>query len=124
MLAVLADSIGELLGIMGRAGVDRTLAVETLVFMLQRVATKRQQLLDRDTQPRFSGNALLKDLRLAGAAREELRFDAPVMDCALAEFERIVETGIGDEDYIAAALALERAENVAALGEVHNAERY
>lgn len=114
MLAVLADSIGELLGIMGRAGVDRSLAVETLVFMLQRVATKRQQLLDGDTQARFSANALLKDLRIAGAAREDLEFDAPVMDCAFAEFERIVETGIGDQDYIAAALALERA---VALGE-------
>jgi 3-hydroxyisobutyrate dehydrogenase-like beta-hydroxyacid dehydrogenase len=122
MLAVLADSIGELLGIMGRAGVDRTLAVETLIFMLQRVATKRQQLLDRDSEPRFSANALLKDLRLAGTAREDLRFDAPVMDCALAEFERIVESGIGERDYIAATLALER-ENVAALGEGHNAER-
>lgn len=116
MLAVLADSIGELLGIMGRAGVDRSLAVETLVFMLQRVATKRQQLLDHDTQARFSANALLKDLRLAGAAREDLRFDAPVMDCALAEFEQLVDTGIGDQDYIAAALALEGA-RAAALGE-------
>ncbi|MGA7355432.1 MAG: NAD(P)-dependent oxidoreductase [Candidatus Cybelea sp.] len=123
MLAVLAESIGELLGIMGRAGVDRTLAVETLIFMLQRVATKRQQLLERDSQPRFSANALLKDLRLASTAREDLRFDAAVMDCALAEFERIVESGIGEQDYIATTLALERAENGAALGEGDNAER-
>ena len=109
MLAVLADSIGELLGIMGRAGVDRTLAVETLVFMLQRVATKRQQLLDRDTQPRFSGNALLKDLCLAGAARRRLHASAPVMDRASAEFERVLGSGVENEDYIAVALALERA---------------
>jgi hypothetical protein len=32
------------------------------------------------------------------------------MDCALAEFERAVETGVGNEDYIAVGLALERAE--------------
>jgi 3-hydroxyisobutyrate dehydrogenase-like beta-hydroxyacid dehydrogenase len=109
MLGVIADSIGELLGIMGRAGVDRPHAVATLMQAIERVATKRQQLLDRDTQPRFSASALLKDLRLARAAREALHARAPVMDCAFAEFERAVATGVGDEDYIAVGLALERA---------------
>jgi 3-hydroxyisobutyrate dehydrogenase-like beta-hydroxyacid dehydrogenase len=110
MLAVLADSIGELLGIMGRAGVDRSLAIETLVYMLERVATKREQLLERDTQPRFSAGALLKDLHLAHAARQSLDVNAPLMDCALAEFKNAVATGLGDQDYIAVGLALERAE--------------
>jgi 3-hydroxyisobutyrate dehydrogenase-like beta-hydroxyacid dehydrogenase len=107
MLAVLAESIGELLGTMRRAGVDRALAVETLVYMLERVATKRQQLIDGDTRPRFSANALVKDLRLANAARQMLQVFAPVIDVASAEFERAVETGLGDEDYIAIGLALE-----------------
>lgn len=111
VLAVLADSIGELLAILGRAGVDRALAIETLVYMLERVATKRNQLLERDTQPRFSANALLKDLRLAYAAREALHVSAPLMDRALAEFERAVETGVGDEDYIAVGLAVERSDS-------------
>lgn len=111
VLAVLADSIGELLAILGRAGVDRALAIETLVYMLERVATKRSQLLERDTQPRFSANALLKDLRLAYAAREALHVSAPLMDRALAEFERAVETGVGDEDYIAVGLAVERSDS-------------
>jgi hypothetical protein len=35
-----------------------------------------------------------------------------VLDCALAEFEKAVETGLGNEDYIAVGLALERAEVV------------
>jgi 3-hydroxyisobutyrate dehydrogenase-like beta-hydroxyacid dehydrogenase len=109
MLAVLADSIGELLGILERAGVERALAVETLVYMLERVGTKRQQLLDRDTQPRFSAGALLKDLYLARSAREALQLTAPLMDEAFAEFENAVKTGLGDEDYIAVSLALERA---------------
>jgi 3-hydroxyisobutyrate dehydrogenase len=109
MLCVNADAIGELLGIMARAGVDRTLAVDALVQALERVATKRQQLLERDTQPRFSANALLKDLRLARVARESLNVDAPLMECALGEFERAVATGVGNEDYIAVGLALERA---------------
>jgi 3-hydroxyisobutyrate dehydrogenase-like beta-hydroxyacid dehydrogenase len=112
MLGVAADSIGELLGVLGRAGVDRTLAVDTLVNALERVATKRQQLIERDTQPRFSTGALLKDLRLAHAARQRLHANAPLMDCALAEFENAVETGVGNEDYIAVGLALEHAEVV------------
>jgi 3-hydroxyisobutyrate dehydrogenase-like beta-hydroxyacid dehydrogenase len=81
--------------------------------MLERVATKRQQLLEGDTRPRFSANALLKDLRLARAAREALRMDAPLMDRAFGEFEAALATGVGDEDYIGVALALERAEAVA-----------
>jgi 3-hydroxyisobutyrate dehydrogenase-like beta-hydroxyacid dehydrogenase len=113
MLGVIADSIGELLGTMGRAGVDRALAIDTLLYMLERVATKRQQLLERDTRPRFSANALLKDLRLARAARQSLNVDAPVMDCALAEFEKAVETGLGNEDYIAVGMALERPDGFA-----------
>ena len=107
MLCVNADAIGELLGIMARAGVDRTLAVDALVQALERVATKRQQLIERDTQPRFSGNALLKDLRLARVARQSLHVDAPLMECALAEFERAIETGLGNEDYIAVGLSQE-----------------
>ncbi|MGC1379669.1 MAG: NAD(P)-dependent oxidoreductase [Candidatus Baltobacteraceae bacterium] len=110
MLAVLADSLGELLGILGRAGVDRALAVNTLVYMLERVATKREQLLARDTQPRFSAGALLKDLRLALAARKDLQVNAPVMECALLEFERMVETGLSNEDYIAVSLAYEQSQ--------------
>jgi len=33
--------------------------------------------------------------------------DAPLMECALAEFERAIETGLGNEDYIAVGLAQE-----------------
>ncbi|HEX3456835.1 MAG TPA: NAD(P)-dependent oxidoreductase [Candidatus Baltobacteraceae bacterium] len=109
MLAVLADSIGELLAIAAKAGVNRDLTIDALVQALGRVATKRQQLIERDTQPRFSANALLKDLRLARAARQDLGANAPLMDLAFAEFEKAIESArAGDEDYIAAGLALER----------------
>jgi 3-hydroxyisobutyrate dehydrogenase-like beta-hydroxyacid dehydrogenase len=107
VLGVIADAMGELLAVAERAGIDRTLAIETLVFAFERVSGKRQQLLDRDEEPRFSASALLKDLRLAKAARESLDVDAPVMDSALAEFERLVNSGLGDHDYIAVALARE-----------------
>jgi 3-hydroxyisobutyrate dehydrogenase-like beta-hydroxyacid dehydrogenase len=109
MLCVNADAIGELLSVMRRAGVDRELAVNTLVQAIERVATKRTQLIEGDMKPRFSANALLKDLRLAQNARHALAVDAPLLECALAEFERAVGCGVGEDDYIAAAAALEHA---------------
>ncbi len=108
VLGVVAGSVGELLGLMARAGVDRDLAVDTLVNALERTATKRQQLHERDTEPRFSTNALLKDLRLAAATRQSLQVNAPLMDRVLAQCENAVETGVGNEDYIAIGLALEQ----------------
>ena len=108
LLCANAGAIGELLGIMRRAGVDRTMAVETLAQALERVATKRRQLIEGDTEPRFSAGALLKDLRLARDARRRLNANAPLMDEAFARFEEAVATGIGDRDYIAVSLALER----------------
>lgn len=108
MLAVVADAIGELLAIMREAGVDRTLAVETLFYMLGRVGTKKQQVLECDTEPRFSANALLKDLRLADATRQVMGARASLMATALAEFAAAVDGGAGNRDYIAAALVRER----------------
>jgi 3-hydroxyisobutyrate dehydrogenase-like beta-hydroxyacid dehydrogenase len=53
------------------------------------------------------GAALLKDLRLAKDARNSVNAGGDVMDCVLAEFEKMVETGLGDRDYIAVALERE-----------------
>jgi 3-hydroxyisobutyrate dehydrogenase-like beta-hydroxyacid dehydrogenase len=108
MLCVNADAIGELLAIMRRAGVDRDMAVNALMQALERIATKRAQLLEGDLKPRFSANALLKDLHLAREARLALDVKTPLLECALAEYERAVELGTGDDDYIAAAVTLER----------------
>lgn len=108
VLGIIADSMGELLDVLERGGVDRTLAIDTLVHAFERAGGKRQQLVDRDTKARFSADALLKDLRLAKAARKELEIEAPVMDCVLKEFEDVVASGLGDQDYIAVALSVEQ----------------
>lgn len=104
VLGVIADSVGELLRMTENAGVDRTLAIDTIVHAFERAGGKRQQLVDRDTKPRFSASALLKDLRLAKDARESVKASGSVMDCVLAEFEQTVGQGLGDRDYIAVAL--------------------
>jgi 3-hydroxyisobutyrate dehydrogenase-like beta-hydroxyacid dehydrogenase len=107
ILGIIADSLGELLRITESAGVDRTLAIDLFVRAFERAGGKRQQLLDRDTAPRFSAAALLKDLRLAKEARASVSQDAHVLDCVLKEFETAVAGGIGDRDYVAVALAAE-----------------
>ena len=106
-LGVIADSAGELLRMTGNAGVDRTLAIDAIVHAFERAGGKRAQLVDRDTAPRFSASALLKDLRLAKDARNSVNAGGDVMDCVLAEFEQMVEMGLGDRDYIAVALERE-----------------
>lgn len=108
MLCVNAGAIGELLGIMRKAGVDRALAIDTLFMALERVGTKRDMLKENDMRARFSGNALQKDLQLAKAARANLSAETPLLDCAAEEFARAIEMGVGDDDYIAVAAALER----------------
>src|SRR5580700_1698536 len=109
VLGVIADSVGELLRMTDGAGVDRTLAIDTIAHAFERAGGKRNQLVDRDTEPRFSASALLKDLRLPRDARKSVSAGGEVMDCVLAEFERAVERGLGDRDYIAVALEREAA---------------
>jgi 3-hydroxyisobutyrate dehydrogenase-like beta-hydroxyacid dehydrogenase len=104
VLGVIADSVGELLRMTDSAGVDRTLAIDTIVHAFERAGGKRKQLVDRDTEPRFSASALLKDLRLARDARQSVNAAGEVMDCVLLEFEKTVARGLGDRDYIAVAL--------------------
>ncbi len=104
VLGVIADSVGELLRMTDSAGVDRALAIDTIVHAFERAGGKRKQLVDRDTEPRFSASALLKDLRLARDARRSVNAGGEVMDCVLVEFEKTVERGLGDRDYIAVAL--------------------
>jgi 3-hydroxyisobutyrate dehydrogenase-like beta-hydroxyacid dehydrogenase len=109
VLGVIADSVGELLRMTDGAGVDRTLAIDTIVHAFERAGGKRQQLIDRDSEPRFSASALLKDLRLARDARRSVNAGGDVMDCVLDEFEKTVERTLGDRDYIVVALERESA---------------
>lgn len=107
ILGVIADSIGELLRINDKAGVDRALTIETVLRAFERAPLKRSALLDRDTTARFSAGALLKDLHLATDARRSIGAEAPVLDCVTAGFEEAVGTGLADRDYISVSLALE-----------------
>ncbi len=111
ILGIGAATWGELLRFCERAGVDRRLAADIISLAAGRVATgKTQQILDRDAAPRFSLNALLKDLRLARDAAQRAHVAVPILENVLPQFEAAAASGLGDRDYIALALALESAE--------------
>jgi len=105
VIGAVAETLAELLAMCERAGVDRRTAVESINGAFGRVAnSKTQQLLDRDSEPRFSLNALLKDLQLARAAAQAVHVPTPVLDCVLPEVQRAASNGLGDRDYIVVAL--------------------
>lgn len=105
ILAVFAETLGELLTLCDRAGVERRLAVETLTTTFQRApASKTQQLLSDDSEPRFSLSALLKDLELAHGSIAALGVRMPVLETVLPLIRREAARGLGDRDYIVAAL--------------------
>jgi 3-hydroxyisobutyrate dehydrogenase-like beta-hydroxyacid dehydrogenase len=107
VLGIVAESVGELLRVSERAGVDRALAIETVLHAFARAPGKKQQLLERDPKPRFTVSALLKDLLLAEAAYGKVNAPAAILDCVLPSFERAAKAGLNDVDYIAVALAIE-----------------
>jgi 3-hydroxyisobutyrate dehydrogenase len=105
IIGVVADTLAQLLALCERAGIDRRLAVETLTSAFGRIASsKTQQLLDRDSEPRFSLDALLKDLLLAREAAQSVHVPTPILECVLPRIQAATSSGLGDRDYIAVAL--------------------
>lgn len=107
ILAVTAETLGELLALCDRAGIDHALAVQMLMGTFERVVKgKEQPLLERDSQPRFALGALYKDLQLARGAAGSLGESMPVFDATISQVERAMQNGLGERDYIV--LAIER----------------
>jgi len=105
IIGIVAETLAELLQLCDRAGIDRRVAVESLTGAFGRIAnSKTQQLLDRDSKPRFSLNALLKDLLLSREAAGTLHVPVPILDCILPSIQSAAASGLGDRDYIALAL--------------------
>lgn len=115
IIGVVAVTLAEVLAVCERAGVDRQLAIESITGAFGRVASSKvQQLLDRDSAPRFSLNALLKDLRLAREAAESVKVPTPILGFVVPAIESAAARGFGDRDYIAVALEPELSGQAAA----------
>lgn len=105
IIGVVAETLSELIADCERGGVDRRLAVESLTNAFGRIAgSKVKQLLDRDSEPRFSLNALLKDLLLARDAAQSAQVAIPILECVLPRIQAAASSGLGERDYIALAL--------------------
>jgi len=105
VIGVVAETLAELLQLCDQAGIDHRLAVESVSGAFARTASsKTQQLLDRDSEPRFSLSALLKDLQLASEAAASLRVPLSILDCVIPAVQRAAASGLGNRDYIALAL--------------------
>jgi len=106
IIGVVAESLHELLKLCTQAGIDQTLAVDSLTGAFGRIAnSKVQQLHDRDTRPRFSLGALYKDLQLARDSAASVDVALPLLDVVLPAVQHGVDQGLSDSDYISLVFA-------------------
>jgi 3-hydroxyisobutyrate dehydrogenase-like beta-hydroxyacid dehydrogenase len=102
IIGIIAESLRELLTLCERAGVDANVAVDSLTGAFGRIAgSKIQQLHDHDTQPRFSLDALHKDLLLARDAGVSEGVPLRLLEAVIPSVEQAIDRGLGERDYIA-----------------------
>jgi 3-hydroxyisobutyrate dehydrogenase-like beta-hydroxyacid dehydrogenase len=105
IIGIVAESLRELLAFCERAGVDENVAVESLTGAFGRIASSKiQQLHDHDTRPRFSLDALHKDLLLARDAGKSIDVPLPLVETVIPPVEQAIGKGLGERDYIALAI--------------------
>ena len=101
IIGIIAESLRELLTFCERAGVDPNVATESLTGAFGRIASSKiQQLHDHDTRPRFSLDALHKDLLLARDAGASVNVPLRLLDAVIPSVEQAIERGLGERDYI------------------------
>lgn len=101
IIGIVAESLRELLKFCENAGVDAGLAVDSLTGAFGRIAgSKVQQLHDHDTQPRFSLDALHKDLLLARDAGRSVDVPLRLLETVIPSVEEAITQGLGERDYI------------------------
>jgi 3-hydroxyisobutyrate dehydrogenase-like beta-hydroxyacid dehydrogenase len=102
IIGIIAESLRELLTFCERAGVDANVATESLTAAFGRIAgSKVQQLHDHDTRPRFSLDALHKDLLLARDAGVSVDVPLRLLEAVIPPVEKAIGKGLGERDYIA-----------------------
>jgi 3-hydroxyisobutyrate dehydrogenase len=106
IIGIVAESLRELLELCERAGIDETLAVDSLTGAFERIAaSKVRQLHEHDTRPRFSLSALQKDLLLARDAGSSIDVPLPLLDSVIPSVQRAIDQGLSELDYISLVFA-------------------
>jgi 3-hydroxyisobutyrate dehydrogenase len=106
IIGIVAESLRELLRLCVRAGIDESVAIDSLSGAFTRIAnSKVKQLHDHDTEPRFSLGALYKDLLLAHEAGAHVKVPLPLLDTIIPAVKHGIDEGLADRDYIALVFA-------------------
>ncbi|MBO0780194.1 MAG: NAD(P)-dependent oxidoreductase [Ktedonobacteraceae bacterium] len=108
-IASLMAALGEGILMTDAAGVDRTLAIETLVNTAGRVTQlKKNKIIERDWSVQFTIDLLFKDAHQAQSAANEYMLPMPVLAAAHEVLQRARHAGKGDLDYSALVEAIEQ----------------
>jgi len=116
-LGLIGASFSEALVLSLKQGFDAKTFVEIINKTAHRNAFsegKGPKIAVGDFKAAFSLSNLLKDLRLADKQATETGAQLPMSKVALAEYSKAAESGEGDKDFSVIALALERANKLAA----------
>ncbi len=106
IIGIVAESLRELLRLCVQAGIDESVAIDSLSGAFSRIAgSKIKQLHDHDTEPRFSLGALYKDLLLAREAGAHVNVPLPLLDTVIPSVKHGIDEGLADRDYIALVFA-------------------
>lgn len=106
IIGIVSESLRELLRLCVQAGIDESVAIDSLTGAFSRIAgSKVKQLHDRDTEPRFSLGALYKDLLLAREAGAHVNVPLPLLDTVIPSVKHGIDEGLADRDYIALVFA-------------------
>ncbi|MGA3036386.1 MAG: NAD(P)-dependent oxidoreductase [Vulcanimicrobiaceae bacterium] len=106
IIGIVAESMRELLRLCVQAGIDESIAIDSLSGAFDRIAdSKVKQLHEHDTEPRFSLGALYKDLLLAREAGAHVNVPLPLLDTVIPSVKHGIDEGLADRDYIALVFA-------------------
>jgi 3-hydroxyisobutyrate dehydrogenase-like beta-hydroxyacid dehydrogenase len=102
IIGIVAESLRELLAFCAHGGIAEDVAVDSLTGAFGRIAgSKVAQLHAHDTEPRFSLDALHKDLLLACQAGAAAGVPLPLLETVVSSVEAGIAHGLGERDYIA-----------------------
>ncbi len=100
MAAVMLASLGEAMLICEKGGIDRELALNTMIGTLSRVGElKKPKIAARNWDTQFSLDLMHKDMSQAMQAAEKSGLSVPVLAVARESYQRMRQRGKGELDF-------------------------
>jgi 3-hydroxyisobutyrate dehydrogenase-like beta-hydroxyacid dehydrogenase len=114
-LGLMSESFSEALVLAQKQGFDAKTFVDVINKTAHRNALsegKGPKIASGNFEAAFSLNNLLKDLRLADRQASAMGAMLPMSKVALAQYSKAAENGLGENDFIAIALELQKENNL------------